>query len=97
MHSLETINTMLNERTTAHAKSLEQLRTVTDMLKETKQDKSNFMEQKMQIQGQFDEDNADLDIQLNKIKTMEHFIDKYIPIRVQQLIGSTIAAVASQS
>ena len=28
---------------------------------------------------------------------MEHFIDKYIPIRVQQLIGETIAAIASHS
>ena len=37
----------------------------------------------MQIQGQFDDINKDLDVQLNKIKTMEHFIDKYIPIRIQ--------------
>ena len=36
----------------------------------------------MQIQTNFDEVNNDLDVQLNKIKTMEHFIDKYIPIRV---------------
>ena len=28
---------------------------------------------------------------------MEHFIDKYIPIRVQHLIGQTITAIASQS
>ena len=27
---------------------------------------------------------------------MEHFIDKYIPIRVQQLIGETLTAVATQ-
>lgn len=36
----------------------------------------------MQKQSQFDEINNDLDVQLNKLKTMEHFIDKYIPIRV---------------
>ena len=34
--SLDNVNTMLNERTTQHAKSLEQLRTITDHLKETK-------------------------------------------------------------
>ena len=51
----------------------------------------------MQIQGQFDRIHNDLDGQLNKIKTMEHFIDKYIPIRVQQLIGETVVAVANQS
>lgn len=42
---------MLNDRTTQHAKSLEQLKISTDNMKETKQDKSNFMEQKMQIQA----------------------------------------------
>ena len=49
----------------------------------------------MQIQHQFDSINNDLDVQLNKIKSMEHFIDKYVPIRVQQLIGETLAAVSS--
>ena len=82
MLSLENVNSMLNDRTNQHAKSLEALKVVSDHLKETKQDKSNFMEQKMQIQSQFDEINADLDVQLNKLKTMEHFIDKYIPIRI---------------
>ena len=28
---------------------------------------------------------------------MEHFIDKYIPIRVQRLIGDTISAIGSKS
>jgi len=28
---------------------------------------------------------------------MEHFIDKYIPIRVQHLIGETVSSIASQS
>ena len=51
----------------------------------------------MMIQSQFDACNNDLDAHLNKIKTMEHFIDKYIPIRVQQLIGETIAAIASHT
>ena len=51
----------------------------------------------MQIQTQFDEINVQLDNQLNKIKTVMHFIDKYIPIRIQQLIGETIAAIGSQS
>ena len=51
----------------------------------------------MQIQGQFDTINENLDSQLNKIKTMEHFIDKYIPIRVQRLIGDTISAIGSKS
>ena len=74
---------MLSERTNEHSKRLEVLRVNVDKLKETKQDKSNFQEQKMQIQGQFDTVNKSLDEQLNKIKTMEHFIDKYIPIRIQ--------------
>jgi len=51
----------------------------------------------MQIQGEFDLINKDLDVQLNKIKSMEHFIDKYIPIRVQQLIGETFSAIVSQT
>jgi len=49
----------------------------------------------MQIQSQFDEINLNADKHLNQIKTMEHFIDKYIPIRIQQLIGETINAIGS--
>ena len=51
----------------------------------------------MQIQSDFDSVHDDLDNHLNKIKTMEHFIDKYIPIRVQQLISETISAIASHT
>ena len=74
---------MLEERTKSHTKSIEALNILTANLKESKQDKSNFQEQKMQIQSQFDAVHNDLDAHINKIKTMEHFIDKYIPIRVQ--------------
>ena len=52
---------MLSERTNEHSKRLEVLRVNVDKLKETKQDKSNFQEQKMQIQGQFDTVNKSLD------------------------------------
>ena len=34
--SLDNVNSMLNERTTGHGKTLEQLRVITDNLKETK-------------------------------------------------------------
>ena len=88
---------MLEERTKSHTKSIETLNILTANLKESKQEKANFQEQKMQIQSQFDAVHNDLDAHLNKIKTMEHFIDKYIPIRVQQLISETIAAIASHS
>ena len=95
--SVENTNQMLEERSTSHSKTIERLRVLADNLKETKQDKSNWMEQKLQIQGQFDEINKDIDILLNKTKTMEHFIDKYIPIRIQKLISETAAAISSPS
>ena len=94
---LESVNKMLDGRTAEQSKHLERLQIMADNLTKTKQDKSNFYEQKNQIQGQFDEVNKDLDVLLNKIKTMEHFINKYIPIRIQQLIGQTINAIGSQS
>lgn len=41
---VENVNQMLNERTSLHTKKIEQLTTLTDFLKETKQEKSNFQE-----------------------------------------------------
>lgn len=51
LNSIESMNLMLDERTTGHSKVIESLRVLTDNLKETKQDKSNFQEQRMQMQA----------------------------------------------
>lgn len=40
---------------------------------------------------------GEMDGNKNKIMTIEHFIDKYVPIRIQQQIGETIEAVGSRS
>ena len=96
LFSLQSTNKMIDDRTKEQGELITQLRIKVGNLIETKQDKSNFQEQKMQIQNDFDQIHKDQDIQLNKIKSMEHFIDKYIPIRVQQLIGETLTAVATQ-
>ena len=52
-------------------------------MQETKQDKANFNEQRIEIQNIFGTINDSLDTNKNKIMTMEHFIDKYVPIRIQ--------------
>ena len=39
--------------------------------------------------------NRDIDHQRKLIGTMEHFIDKYLPIQVQHIIGQSIRAVAN--
>ena len=56
---------MLEERSSQQAQYIERLRVLTDNMKETKQDRSNFMEQRLQMQGQFDDINKDLDNLLN--------------------------------
>ena len=47
LYSLDNTNQMLDQRTISHTKMLEKVSLETAHLKETKQDKSNFMEQKM--------------------------------------------------
>jgi hypothetical protein len=40
---------------------------------------------------------GEMDGNKNKMMTMEHFIDKYVPIRIQQQIGETLEAVGGRS
>ena len=87
----------MNERTKEHGEWIRQLRLDVSKLTELKQDKSNFQEQQMRIKEQFDIVNLDIDTNKNNIKKMEHFIDKYTPIRTQQQIGDTLKAVISQT
>ena len=44
----------------------------------------------MEIEGLFEQVHKDLDKGKNSIKTMEHFIDKYMPIRIQQMVNETL-------
>ena len=44
----------------------------------------------MEIEGLFEQVHKDLDQSKNSIKTMEHFIDKYMPIRIQQMVNETL-------
>ena len=88
---------MIDTRTKDLAKDIKVLQKTTETMKVTKQDKSNFQEQRQLIQGQFDDINNDTDTLKQKMSTMEHFIDKYIPIRVQKLIGESIASIGSHS
>ena len=43
-----------------------------------------------------DKINLDLDTKESKIRTLEQFIDRYIPIRVQSQISETLGAVLSR-
>ena len=88
---------MIDTRTKDLAKDIKVLQKTTETMKVTKQDRSNFQEQRQLIQGQFDDINNDTDTLKQKMSTMEHFIDKYIPIRVQKLIGESIASIGSHS
>ena len=45
----------------------------------------------------FEDINDQIDVQKNKLMTMEHFIDKYIPIRIQQQIGETLNTVGTRT
>lgn len=60
-----------------------------------KQEKSNFQEQKAEIQASFNLVNENLDKKENEIKIMQNFVDKYVPIRIQQQIGQTLKYVGT--
>lgn len=51
-------------------------------MQQTKQDKENFNEQRLEIQSMLDKLFGEMDGNRNKLMTMEHFIDKYVPIRI---------------
>jgi len=55
------------------------------------------MQQKLEIMTQLERVKNSLDTKENTIKTMEHFIDKYIPIRIQQQLGETLQAVLGRT
>ena len=88
---------MLDKRTQDHSKLIHQVRTSNAQLKEEKQDKASFHDQRMEIQRELDTINKEIDKNENNIRKMEHFIDKYIPIRVQQQISESIKAILPQS
>ena len=60
-----------------------------------KQDKATFLESNSSFKTMFEEVHKDIDKQKNLISTMEHFIDKYLPIQIQHIIGQSIRAVAN--
>lgn len=62
--------------------SFEQLTQDVRLMQQTKQDKENFNEQRLEIQSMLDKLFGQMDGNRNKLMTMEHFIDKYVPIRI---------------
>jgi len=49
MESVDAVNKMLEDRSGTHTKLIQDLRILVDRLQQTKQDKSNFQEQRQQI------------------------------------------------
>ena len=88
---------MFVKRTDAMNQKIDQLLSDVSNMKENKQDKENFWEQRLEIQSQLDIVNADLDKKANQIGNLEHFIDKYVPIRIQQAIGETLKTVLTRN
>ena len=62
-------------------------------IKEVKIDKSRYEEQTLAYDNKFDKICTTNDDQEFHIRTMERFIDKYIPIRIQSQISETLGAV----
>ena len=83
MEQVEITCSGVDYRSKAHWTKIEKLQVDFESLNIKKQDAAKFNENRMEIQGMLDDVNKDLDAQKSSIKTIEHFIDKYIPIRVQ--------------
>jgi hypothetical protein len=78
-------------------KRLEQLAKDISSLDSRKQDKGDSNEQRLAIQKMLDVHTDEMDANTVKILNMEHFIDKYVPIRIQKQVGETLQAIATAS
>jgi len=60
-------------------------------------DLSAFEQQRLDIESQISKVNADLDRKQSAILNIEHFMDRYIPIRIQQQISESIKSIAGRT
>lgn len=66
-------------------------------VQKTKEDKTVFHEQKLEVQSIINRLLDSQDENKNKLMTMEHFIDKYVPIRIQQQLGETLQTILGRT
>lgn len=66
-----------------------------DNLKETKVNCSDYELRQKEIWEQLMKNNNNLDSQITQLKTIEHFIDRYTPIRVQKQVAENLMSVLS--
>jgi len=60
-----------------------------------KEDKKGVQESFDIIQTTIDKIHADLDKKEGKLQTVERFIDRYVPIRIQSQISETLGSILS--
>lgn len=77
--------------------NLESLTQEVRLVQQTKETKQNFAEQRREMKVILDSLLDRQDENKNRLTTMEHFIDKYVPIRMQQQIGETLEAVINRT
>lgn len=66
-------------------------------LQEQKVEISAFEYQRLDIEKQLSTVNSDLDKKQSQILNIEHFMDRYIPIRIQQQIAESIKAISGRT
>jgi uncharacterized protein YlxP (DUF503 family) len=62
-----------------------------------KEDKKGVQDNFDVIQVLIDKIHADLDKKESKLQTVERFIDRYVPIRIQSQISETLGSILSQN
>ena len=67
------------------------------IVKETKQDRREIEEYRRKIDGLVAKMQSDLDLKTNQFNTVENFVEKYVPIRIQSQISETLEAVLQRS
>ena len=67
------------------------------MLYELKQDKSIMEEIRDKMWEEMRLMQKDLDNKTNQFNTVENFVEKYIPIRIQSMISETLSAILPRS
>ncbi len=87
----------LQSRSDQFATNIQKCQKELTLLYELKQDKSIMEEMKEKMWTEIMKMQKELDEKTNQFNTVENFVEKYIPIRIQSQISETLACVLTRS
>ncbi|CDW88205.1 UNKNOWN [Stylonychia lemnae] len=87
----------LQSRSDVFAENIQKCQKELTLLYELKQDKSIMEEIKDKMWEEIHKMQRELDEKTNQFNTVENFVEKYIPIRIQSQISETLACILNRS